>query len=191
MSRESPPAAGVAGGGQTPRTPEPRPLRRGGGRTMADRPQLTPIAAGESAPLLIDQLMPNHHARREELIVVHADAGPCYAAVRDLDFLAVHSPLADAATWARSIPNRIAVATGRREPSPPPPSMRLADLFDRPPEEPRPTDAAWMWMPLGEDRGREIVFGAVGRFWQPDIEWKELEPHMFAAFGEHGWGKVA
>lgn len=158
---------------------------------MTETPQLPPMAEGEASPLLIDQLMPNHHASRVELAVVGADPGPTYEAVRELDFLSVHSPLMDAATWARGLPERIAVAFGRHEPSPTPAAMRLSEMFDRGDDEPRPDDAMAMWMPLAEAPGRELVFGAVGRFWQPHIEWKHLESHMFGAFGEPGWGKIA
>lgn len=158
---------------------------------MTDTPELRPMGTGEASPLLIDDVMPNRHASRVQMLVVEADPGPTYAALRELDFMSVHSPLMDAATWARRLPERIAVATGRREPTPPPPAMRLSEMFDRAPGEQPPEDAMAMWMPLGEDPGRELVFGAVGRFWQPDIEWKQIEPHMFRAFGESGWGKIA
>ncbi|HEX6235764.1 MAG TPA: hypothetical protein VFZ68_01140 [Acidimicrobiales bacterium] len=158
---------------------------------MTDTPELHPMGKGEASPLLIDDIMPNRHASRVEMLVVEADPGPTYAALRELDFMSVHSPLMDAATWARRLPERIAVATGRREPTPAPRAMRLSEMFDRAPGERPPDDAMAMWMPLGEDPGRELVFGAVGRFWQPDIEWKQIEPHMFRAFGEPGWGKIA
>ena len=39
--------------------------------------------------------------------------------------------------------------------------------------------------------GREIAFGAVGRFWTPTIEWRTVAPQDFAAFAEPGWGKIA
>lgn len=158
---------------------------------MTETPELRPMADGEASPLLIDDIVPNRHASRVETIVVGADPGPTYAALRELDLLSVHSPLMDAAAWARRLPERIATATGRRERTPPPSAMRLSEMFDRAPGERPPDDALAMWMPLGESPGRELVFGAVGRFWQPDIEWKHIEPHMFRSFGEPGWGKIA
>ena len=108
---------------------------------MTDTPELRPMGKGEASPLLIDDIMPNRHASRVEMLVVEADPGPTYAALRELDFMSVHSPLMDAATWARRLPERIAVATGRREPTPPPPAMRLSEMFDRAPGERPPDDA--------------------------------------------------
>lgn len=36
-----------------------------------------------------------------------------------------------------------------------------------------------------------MAFGAVGKFWQPNIEWREVPPAEFAEFHEPGWGKIA
>ena len=47
------------------------------------------------------------------------------------------------------------------------------------------------WLVLGEVPGREVVFGAVGTFWKPNITWHELTAHQFAGFEEPGWGKIA
>ncbi|GAY13516.1 hypothetical protein [Mycobacterium sp. shizuoka-1] len=44
---------------------------------------------------------------------------------------------------------------------------------------------------LGERDGAEIAFGAVGRFWQPVIEWRSVDPTTFRGFDEPGWGKIA
>jgi hypothetical protein len=41
--------------------------------SMTETPQLPRLAEGEASPLLIDQLMPNHHASRVELVVVRSD----------------------------------------------------------------------------------------------------------------------
>ena len=47
------------------------------------------------------------------------------------------------------------------------------------------------WLILGQVPGRELAFGAIGRFWTADIEWRPVEPADFAAFDEPGWGKIA
>jgi hypothetical protein len=47
------------------------------------------------------------------------------------------------------------------------------------------------WLLLGERIGREIAFGAVGKFWQPVIEWRDVPLADFASFTEPGWGKIA
>ena len=47
------------------------------------------------------------------------------------------------------------------------------------------------WLVLGEKQGREIAFGAIGKFWQPVIEWRDVQPSQFDGFAEPGWGKIA
>ena len=44
---------------------------------------------------------------------------------------------------------------------------------------------------LGEDEPRELVVGAIGRFWGPGVEWLDIEPTEFAAFDRPGYGKIA
>src|SRR5690606_39973317 len=63
---------------------------------MMDTPELRPMGKGEASPHLIDDVMPNRHASRVEMVVVEADPGPTYAALRDLDLMSVHSPLVEA-----------------------------------------------------------------------------------------------
>ena len=46
------------------------------------------------------------------------------------------------------------------------------------------------WLLLGEVPGPEMVFGAVGTFWKPNITWHELTADQFAGFEEPGWGKI-
>src|SRR5262245_5502860 len=106
--------------------------------------------------------------------IVRADPAATFSAARSLDFLSVRTPLLTAAMWARGVPARI---TGHAPP--PPPRLVLAE------GDPLPG-----WAVLGEVPGRELAFGAVGRFWQPPIEWPRVAPADFAAFGEPGWGKI-
>jgi hypothetical protein len=47
------------------------------------------------------------------------------------------------------------------------------------------------WLLLGERPGHELAFGAVGKFWQPNIEWRDVDTADFASFSEAGWGKIA
>jgi hypothetical protein len=45
---------------------------------------------------------------------------------------------------------------------------------------------------LGEDEGRELVVGAIGKVWQLDIPFVHVEsPEAYADFAEPGWIKVA
>jgi hypothetical protein len=131
-------------------------------------------------PFIVDQLLPVVDVELAEHRIVDADPARTFAAARDLDFLAVRTPLLDAAMFARGLPSRI-----RRQPPPELGSMRLADAAET------GTMELPGWLFLGEEPGREIAFGAVGRFWQPDIEWRQVPLDEFAAFDEPGWGKIA
>ena len=44
---------------------------------------------------------------------------------------------------------------------------------------------------LGEEPGREVVVGAVGKFWQPAIEYASVTAAGFTAFDRAGFGKLA
>ena len=127
------------------------------------------------APLLIDQFMPSFDVSIAEHTIVRRSPAATFDAARDLDFLRVHTPLLDAAMWARGLPAQLS----GRAPAPPP-RLVLAK------GDPLPG-----WLVLGEHAGRELAFGAVGKFWQPNIEWRDVAVDEFADFGEHGWGKIA
>ena len=124
--------------------------------------------------LLIDALMPTWDASIAAHLIVRADPRRTFGAARDLDFLSVHSPLLAASMWVRGIPDRLS-----RRPSVTPPRLVLSAGDELP-----------GWVVLGEQPGRELAFGAVGRFWQPNIEWHDVPADEFAAFAVPGWGKI-
>lgn len=41
------------------------------------------------------------------------------------------------------------------------------------------------------DSDSEVAFGAVGKYWMANIEWRDVDPGAFASFDEPGWGKIA
>jgi hypothetical protein len=137
---------------------------------------VVPVLTVEPDELIIDALLPRWDAQLAEHAIVHAPPAATYRAARELDFVTIHTPLLDAAMWLRGLPGRI---TGT-EPPPPP---RLV-----PAEQ---TGALPGWVMLGEQPGHELTFGAIGRFWTPSIEWRDVPPADFAAFAEPGWGKIA
>jgi hypothetical protein len=47
------------------------------------------------------------------------------------------------------------------------------------------------FMIIHELPGKEVVVGAVGKFWHVDIPFKEVLPEEFRNFNEPGWGKLA
>jgi hypothetical protein len=137
--------------------------------------------------LLLDHYLPLFDVTLREHRVVDVDVPTAWRALGELDLMQVHTPLLDAAMRARGLPALIGEALGRRPPPPPPPPVLTlrgeAGGFALP-----------GWLSLGELELQEIAFGAVGRFWQPDIEWydvDDLTPDGFAAFGAPGWGRIA
>jgi hypothetical protein len=130
-------------------------------------------------PLVIDEMVPTSHLTRFETTLVAARVHPTFCTARRFDHMSAHSPLFDLAVWARGLGDRVRHRTAV-QPAP----ARLSDLFAT-----RGGDGAWV--PLGERADRELAFGAVGKVWQPSIDWRRVEPEEFAAFAEPGWAKVA
>jgi len=128
----------------------------------------------DAATLLIDSAMPACDSVIAEHIVVAAGPATTFAAASALDLLSVHSPLLDLSMWIRGLPARL---SGKAVPRRPKlvigPDMGLPG-----------------WTFLGRRHNRELVFGAVGRFWQPAIEWRDVSAADFDGFGEPGWGKI-
>ena len=125
--------------------------------------------------LLLDQALPAFDVVIAESIVVAADPARTYAAARSLDFLRVRTPLLVAAMWVRGLPARL---SGRAPEAPP--RLVLGE------GDPMPG-----WLILGETPGVELAFGAVGKFWQKEIEWRDVPRAEFDAFAEPGFGKIA
>jgi hypothetical protein len=129
----------------------------------------------DAAPMLIDQFMPTCDVTIAAHAIVRRDPVTTFRAAAELDFMPVHSPLLDLAMWARGVPARL---TGRAPA--PPPRLVLAK------GDPLPG-----WVVLGQRDDEELAFGAVGKFWQPSIEWRDVPAGSFASFDEPGWGKIA
>jgi hypothetical protein len=125
---------------------------------------------------LLEARLPFYDVVLTEHLVIGADTERVYQATKNFDFMTTRSPFISAAMTARSIPSKL---RGRTVPVPP--TMILA----------RDQGVIPGWLVLGEIAGREVVFGAVGTFWKPDIAWHELPADRFTAFAEPGWGKIA
>lgn len=125
--------------------------------------------------LLIEEAMPIDDVVLAEHMIVAADLATTFAAARGIDLLTVHSPLLDLAMWVRVLPARLSGAT-----APPMPNLFIAPEMGLP-----------GWTYLGERQNREVAFGAVGKFWQPTIEWRDVAAADFRGFDEPGWGKIA
>jgi hypothetical protein len=140
--------------------------------------------------LLLDEYLPDFDQTRIEHLVINAPTDVVYEATRTVDFLMVHSPITDLAMFVRGLPEKVGRLRRRNEPPPPPlPSMKLSSLFDREGFEREETLEGWVG--LAEERGREIAFGAIGKPWLAEIEWKTVPSEDFAGFDEPGWAKIA
>ena len=129
----------------------------------------------QTQQMIIDTQLPAYDVVLAAHQVVDADPATTFAAARELDFLTVRTPLLTAAMWARGLPDRLRHRT-------PVPLKRLclADGVGLP-----------GWLSLGVRQDSEVAFGAVGKFWQATIEWRDVSPAEFAGFDDPGWGKIA
>jgi hypothetical protein len=130
-------------------------------------------AASSSA---LERALPVYDMVLTEHRVVEADVDTLFETARDFDFMTVQSPLVTAMMTARALPSRL-----RGKAIDAPTRLLLAS-------EPAALPG---WLILGQVPGRELAFGAIGRFWTADIEWRPVQPADFAAFDEPGWGKIA
>lgn len=122
---------------------------------------------------ILDQVMPDFDAVIVRRRVVNATPATTFAAVGELDLMTVRSPLLTTSMWLRALPSRL---TGKM--AAPPPRLMLVD------------GGLPGWQVFGRS-DTEIAFGAVGRFWTPTIEWRDVPSDTFRTFDEPGWGKIA
>jgi hypothetical protein len=140
---------------------------------------MTPTTFAElPSPSLIASFMPAFSIRQVDRVAVAASPGHAYAAARTLDMSEVG--FARLLFQLRVVPDRIAAAF--RDQSYPP--LRSSGIDDI-------TRAGSGFLLLGEEPGREVVVGAVGKFWQPAIEYASVTPAGFTAFDRPGFGKLA
>ena len=130
----------------------------------------------------IDEQLPTYDATSIQHTVIDADPARVYVVTLEADFVeaARHSSAIRTLFAMRAAPAGIARRLRRRPAPPSPGPMRLLDM---------PADGEWVR--LDEDFGREIVFGAIGRFWGREIRWLRSEAADFSSFQEPGYGKIA
>ena len=129
----------------------------------------------DSNSYIVESTMPTYDALIRQHLVVAADPATTFAAASALDLLTVHSPILDSSMWLRGLPARLSGKATRAMPE-----LVIGENMELP-----------GWTYLGERQDREIAFGAVGRFWQPTIEWLDVPLADFRRFDEPGWGKIA
>ena len=133
------------------------------------------MTTADTGRMLVESAMPRFDSVITEHTVVRADPAATFRAAQALDFLTVRTPLLTASMWIRGLPARWLGKTAS-----PPTRLLLAEGTGLP-----------GWLLLGERPDREIAFGAVGKFWQPTIEWRDVPQAEFGDFTEPGWGKIA
>jgi hypothetical protein len=130
------------------------------------------------SPSLIATFMPAFSLRQLDRVAVAASPRRAYAAARALDMSEVG--FVRLLFQLRILPDRIA-ARFRGRPYRP---MRSAGIDDI-------TGAGSGFRLLGEEPGREVVVGAIGKFWQPVIEYAAVTSADFTPFDRPGYGKLA
>jgi hypothetical protein len=133
--------------------------------------------------LRIDGVMPEYDVEIAVHAIVDADTNRTFTAARELDFLKVGDPLMDASMWVRGAPATVAGWFGKGPPEQDVPAEMTLDALAG--------AEGGDWVFLAKDPPRELVFGAIGRFWTPTIEWKPVPAQEFRAFDEPGYGKIA
>jgi hypothetical protein len=135
--------------------------------------------ATASEELVLDNVVPVWDATVSHHLIVDAAPERVWTALQELDLAEVvrTSRGARALIAVRAVPVRIADRVRGRASQPPPEHVRMVEM--------RP------WVVLGEREPRELVVGAIGRFWGPGVEWLDIEPAEFAGFDREGYGKIA
>ncbi|EID56129.1 hypothetical protein [Saccharomonospora xinjiangensis] len=134
-------------------------------------------SATRHTPSLADTYAPEPQVLQARHLIVRADTGRTYDALRRLDLTDVRGPLVTAAFRVRDLPQwwRERRHGGSRTPT----RMTVDDLV-----------AESEWVLLGETQGEELALGVAGVFWKPVVRWRQVEPAEFAEFAEPGLGKI-
>lgn len=126
---------------------------------------------------LIDRFIPDPDFVEVRDLAVEAVPAEVLAAIKQAD---LRDPVISTLFAVRDLPNRVARRFGvgaDRE-------VRELSFSNIP-------DVGPGWVKLGEEPGRELVLGAVGRFWKRDYGARTVSPDEFPGFDEPGYLKLA
>ncbi|MGE6759829.1 hypothetical protein ACQKGO_17565 [Corallococcus interemptor] len=126
---------------------------------------------------LIHQFMPDCDLREVDGVATTASPERTWAAVRAMDLNDV--PFIRWLFALRLLPERV-LARLRGTSVRRPPRMRIEDIV-------APGNG---FLLLAEEPGRELVIGAIGRFWRPRIDFVGVTPGDFTSFSNPGFGKL-
>jgi hypothetical protein len=118
----------------------------------------------------LDEFLPEYDVSEHHEVVVDAPPEQTFKAIRELDL--AKDPLVAALFFVRTIPHRI---TGKL-----PPTRRLTieEMLQG------------GFRLLDDDSPRELIVGAIGRFWQLDSGIREIDAKRFVEFSEPGFAKA-
>lgn len=118
----------------------------------------------------LDAFLPEYDVSEHHEVVVHASPERAFQAIREVDL--AKDPLIGALFFVRTIPHRL---TGKL-----PQSRRLTieEMLQG------------GFRLLEDDSPRELIVGAIGRFWQLDSGIREMNANDFIDFNEPGFAKA-
>lgn len=128
--------------------------------------------------MLIDRYLPSFDESYICEVSVNASPGDTYAAMKETN---LRDPIIDVLFELRELPRNIARRFRGEPPAPGSSRVTVSDLATEGPE----------WVKLAEEPGVELVFGAVGRFWQSDYGSRAITEPEFIGFCEPGYAKLA
>jgi hypothetical protein len=129
-------------------------------------------------PMLIDDVLPRFDVTQIRHVVVEASPEETYRAVKAIDFMQMGTAVS-VLNELRALPDRVRARLRGERWEGMPASLTLEELVD-----------SSGYVVLGERDADEFVFGAIGKFWKPNIEWVDVDPDEFAPFDRPGYAKL-
>lgn len=127
--------------------------------------------------MLVDEILPEYDVNLVRSTLVDADARATYRAIERAEVQ--EDAIVRSVTWLRRLPERAIALFEGTPPEPEPDHGTIGDVLE-----------AEGCIRLAEDPGRELVVGAVGRFWSPTETLETgLDREAFEAFDERGYAR--
>ncbi|MDX1674408.1 MAG: hypothetical protein R3314_06425 [Longimicrobiales bacterium] len=125
---------------------------------------------------LIDRFIPDPDFVETRDVEVEAVPSEVLAAIKGTD---LRDPVINTLFAVRDLPNRVARRLGGGDPK-----VENVAFTNVP-------DVGPGWIELGQEEGRELVLGAVGKFWRRDYGGRDVAADEFVDFDEPGYLKLA
>ena len=125
---------------------------------------------------LIDRFIPDPDFTETRELEIEAVPDEVLAAIKATD---LKDPVINTLFAVRDLPNRLARKLGGGDAG-----LENVSFTNIP-------DVGPGWVELGEEEGKELVLGAVGKFWRRDYGARDVAPEDFAGFDEPGYLKLA